>query len=193
MPRNLDTDLLTTLKGNKLRIVELIELHLATPVYFTNAHINIDYDSATAPESGVQTYLAQGQFLALGGISETTDIRINNMAVTFTAVDFTTIALVLNNDYIDKRVVVYRAVLNEDYSYDANHVFQYFDGRINDFSISERTNTAQLTLNVSSQFADYERTNGRRTNNASQQRFFSDDVGMEFAPQIQTDIKWGRT
>lgn len=193
MPRNLDTDLLTTLKGNKLRIVELIELHLATPVYFTNAHINIDFDSSTAPESGVQTYLAQGQFLALGGISETTDIRINTMAVTFTAVDFTTIALVLNNDYIDKRVVVYRAVLNEDYSYDANHVFQYFDGRINDFSISERTNTAQLTLNVSSQFADYERTNGRRTNNASQQRFFSDDVGMEFSPQIQTDIKWGRT
>ena len=71
-------------------------------------------------------------------------------------------------------------------------VFQYFDGRINDFSISESKETATMNLSVSSQFADYERVNGRRTNSTSQQRFFSADLGLEFAPQIQTDIKWGR-
>jgi hypothetical protein len=117
---------------------------------------------------------------------------VANLALTFTAVDFTTIALVLNNDYIDRRVVLYRALLNDNLAIDTNQVWQYFDGRISDFSIRETDNTAQLTLSVSSQFADYEKTAGRRTNNESQQRFFSTDVGMEFAPQIQTDIKWGR-
>jgi len=34
--------------------------------------------------------------------------------------------------------------------------------------------------------------NGRKTNNTSQQRFFSGDVGMDFSSQTVQDIKWGR-
>ena len=30
------------------------------------------------------------------------------------------------------------------------------------------------------------------TNNTSQQRFFSTDVGMDFSSQTVLDIKWGR-
>jgi|TARA_B100000424_G_scaffold271689_1_gene275850 hypothetical protein len=192
MTRSLDSTLESNLTSKQLRIADLIELHLSTAVYFTNAFIDISYDSPTAPDSGANTYLAQGQFLGFGAVNETRDIRVANLAITFTAVDFTTIALVLNNDYIDRRVVLYRALLNDNLAIDTNQVWQYFDGRISDFSIRETDNTAQLTLSVSSQFADYEKTAGRRTNNESQQRFFSTDVGMEFAPQIQTDIKWGR-
>ena len=125
-------------------------------------------------------------------MSETRDIRVSNISISFTAVDYTTLAYVLNNEYIDRRVVLYRAVLNDDYELDSTKVFQYFDGRINDFTISESPQTATLTLKISSQFADYERINGRRTNSTSQNRFFSTDRGMDFAPQIQTDIKWGR-
>jgi hypothetical protein len=193
MPRNLDSGLISSLTGKQLYIVDLIEIHLATAVYFTNGHIDIDYDSPTAPDAGTNTYLAQGQYLSFGEVRESTDIRVSNLAVGFTAVDFTTLGYVLNNDYIDRRVVLYRVVLNDDYTFDTGHVFQYFDGNINDFVINESNETATLELRVASQFADYERTNGRRTNNTSQQRFFQADVGLEFAPQIQTDIKWGRT
>ena len=90
-------------------------------------------------------------------------------------------------------MVIYRAVLDEKLQPQTGQTYQYFDGRIKDFTISESRASAQLTLEIASQFADYERKNGRRTNNASQQRFFASDVGMEFSPQIQTDIKWGRT
>jgi hypothetical protein len=100
---------------------------------------------------------------------------------------------VLNNAYIDRRVVLYRAILTENFAVDSAKVFQYFDGRINDFNISETQEEATMSLSVSSQFADYERTNGRRTNSTSQQKYFAADVGMDFSPQIQTDIKWGRT
>ena len=37
-----------------------------------------------------------------------------------------------------------------------------------------------------------EKKSGRQTNNNSQQRFFSTDVGMDFASQTVLDIKWGR-
>ena len=192
MPRNLDTLLISKLSNNRLYVVDLVELHLDTAVYFTNGHIDISYDSITAPDIGTNTYIAQGQYLGFGDVTESQDIRVSSLALTFTAVDYTTLAYVLRNDYIDRRVVMYRVVLNDDYTFNTKNVFQYFDGNINDFTINESNDTATLTLRVSSQFADYERTNGRRTNNTSQQRFFPTDVGMEFAPQIQTDIKWGR-
>ena len=192
MPRNLSSGLVTSLSAQQMVVSDLIEIHLSTAVYFTNGSIDLDYDSPTAPDAGANTYLAQGQFLGFGDVSETRDIRVSNMAINFTAVDYTTLAYVLNNEYIDRRVVLYRAVLNDDYELDSTKVFQYFDGRINDFTISESPQTATLTLKISSQFADYERINGRRTNSTSQNRFFPTDRGMDFAPQIQTDIKWGR-
>jgi len=193
MGRGLSSGLITSLSGQQMRVADLVEIHLATAVYFTNGAIDLEYDSPTAPDAGTNTYLAQGQFLGFGNVTESRDIRVSSMAITFTAVDYTTLGYVLNNEYIDRRVVLYRAVLDDNYQIDSTKVFQYFDGRINDFSISESPNEATMALSVSSQFADYERTNGRRTNSTSQQRFFSTDVGLEFAPQIQTDIKWGRT
>jgi hypothetical protein len=193
MPRSLSSGLVTSLSGQQQRVADLIEIHLATAVYFNNSFLNLSYDSPTAPDSGVNTYLAQGQFLGIGNIQESKDIKVGSMSVAFTAVDFTTLAYVLNNEYIDRRVVLYRAVLDENFAIDSTKVFQYFDGRIKDFNISESPNTATLAFNVGSQFADYDKIAGRRTNSDSQQRFFAADVGFEFAPQIQTDIKWGRT
>jgi len=192
MPRGLSSGLLTSLSGRKMIVADLVEIHLSTAVYFTNGPIDLDYDSSSAPDSGTNTYLAQGQFLGFGNVTESRDIRVSSIGIVFTAVDYTTLGYVLNNDYIDRRVVLYRAVLDDNYQIDSTKVFQYFDGRINDFSISEAPTQATMNLSVSSQFADYERVNGRRTNSTSQQRFFSADVGLEFAPQIQTDIKWGR-
>ena len=45
---------------------------------------------------------------------------------------------------------------------------------------------------IASQFADFLRKNGRRTNPASQNIHFSSDKGMDFSPQIVKDIKWGK-
>jgi len=193
MSRRLSSGLITSLSGRQIRVVDLIEIHLATALYFNNGIIDLDYDSASAPDAGVNSYLAQGQFIGLGNVQETKDLKIGSMSVAFTAVDYTTLGYVLNNEYIDRRVVIYRAVLDDNLSLDSTKVFQYFDGRIKDFNISESKDTATLSFNVGSQFADYEKLAGRRTNSDSQQRFFANDVGFEFAPQIQTDIKWGRT
>ena len=193
MSRKLSAGLITSLTGRRQIVADLVEIHLSTAVYLTNSFIDLSYDSDTAPDTGANNYTAQGQFLALGNVDESRDLRVGSMTLAFTAVDFTTLAYVLNNEYIDRRVVLYRAVLSDDYTIDSTKVFQYFDGRIKEFAISEAPTSAMLSLSVGSQFADYEKLSGRRTNSDSQQRFFANDVGFEFAPQIQTDIKWGRT
>ena len=128
MPRKLSANLITSLTGRKQIVADLIEIHLATAVYLTNSFIDLSYDSDTAPDSGANNYTAQGQFLALGNVDESRDLRVSSMTLAFTAVDFTTLAYVLNNEYIDRRVVLYRAVLDDNYAIDSDKVFQYFDG-----------------------------------------------------------------
>ena len=125
-------------------------------------------------------------------IVENSDLRVGTLDLSFTAVDPTMIAVLLNNDFIDKRVVLYRAVLQDDYSFTSDDVFTIFDGRISGWRITESKNSASVALSVASFFADFNRTNGRRTNPASQNLHFSSDKGMDFSPQIVKDIKWGR-
>lgn len=193
MSRNITADLQTKLEGRSLFLADLIELHLDTPIYFTTTNINLIYNSPTSPDSSATTYLAQGQFVGYGNINESADLRVGTLELTFTAVDSTMVAVVLNNDYIDKRVVIYRAILNNDYSFTDTDVFLTFDGYVTGYTIKEEAQTATLILECSSQFADFERTNGRRTNPASQNLHFATDRGMDFSPQIVKDIKWGRS
>lgn len=192
MTRSIASATQTKLAANSIFVADLIELQLATPQYFTTTNIDISYDSATAPDSGANTYLAQGQFVNYGNIIESADLRINTLDMTFTAVDTTTIALLLNNNFIDKRVVIYRAILNDQYSFGADDVWMLFDGRITAYGIRETNETAECTITVASQFADFMRTTGRKTNPASQNIHFASDKGMDFSPQIVKDIKWGK-
>lgn len=192
MPRSLSAGLQSKLTERQLVIADLIEIHLATPVYFTNGGLDISYDSPTAPDAGANLYVAQGQFLGFGNVQETADVRVGTIDLSFTAVDLTTLALVTNNEYIDKRVVIYRAVLSNSNQLDTNNIFQFFDGRISTYAIAESTDTATLTIQCATQFADFEKQAGRATNSASQNIYFPNDKGMEFSAAIVKDIKWGR-
>ena len=137
MARSIASATQTKLAGSSVFVADLIELQLATTQYLTTTNINISFDSDTAPDAGTNTYLAQGQFLSYGNIVETTDLRIAEIDMEFTAVDTTTIALLTNNDYINKRVVIYRAILNDDYSFGADDVYLVFDGKVTGYSISK--------------------------------------------------------
>lgn len=192
MVKNIGAELTTKLSNKQVFVADLIELHFATALYFTTTNIDLAYDSPTAPDAGINTYLAQGLFLNYGDIIESSDVRVNTLELQFTAVDPTMVAVLLNNDYIDKRVVLYRCVLQDDYSFTSNDVYTIFDGRITGWNIREENKTANVTLAVASQFADFNRTNGRRTNPASQNLHFPSDRGMDFSPQIVKDIRWGR-
>jgi hypothetical protein len=192
MPRSISASLQTKLQAKTVFVADLIEMHFDTPLYFTTTNINLSYDSPTAPDAGANTYIAQGLFLNYRDIVENADLRVGTLELSFTAVDPTMIAVLINNDFIDKRVVLYRAVLNSDYSFTSDDVFTIFDGRISGWSLSEEEKTANVTLSVASFFADFNRTNGRRTNPASQNLYFPNDRGMDFSPQIVKDIRWGR-
>ena len=70
--------------------------------------------------------------------------------------------------------------------------FLLYNGQIDNFGISETDTDSLVNLDIVSHWADFEKRSGRKTNNTSQQRFFSTDVGMDFSSQTVQDIKWGR-
>ena len=121
MPRNLDSSVQDALTQSKILSADLIEIHFDTPVYYTNANLDISYDSITAPDSGANSYLAQGQFLEFGNVKESGSITVNTLDISFTAVDLTTIGLVMNNNYIDKRVVLYRVIFDSSGEFNGNN------------------------------------------------------------------------
>ena len=193
MPRGLDTTVIDALSQRKIITCDLLELHLDPAVYFTNGAYDITYDSPTAPDAGSNLYVAQGQFISFGDIQETADVKVNAIDISFTAVDLTTLGYVLNNDYIDKRVVLHKVLFEIDGSFNSMKVFQYFDGRINEYLIQESEETVFLKLNCASQFADFEKIGGRQTSVASQQLHYPGDLGMQYSNLVARDIKWGRS
>jgi len=192
MARDITTALQTKLDSNRVFVADLIEIHLPTTLYFTTTNVNLLFNSDSAPDSGDNTYIAQNQFLGYGEIQESSDLRVGSLQITFTAVDPTMVAVILSNDYINRRVVIYRAILQDDLSFTSDDVYLMFDGYISGYSIEETGSTATIVLTCASQFADFERTNGRRTNPASQNLYFPNDRGMDFSPQIVKDIRWGK-
>ena len=67
-----------------------------------------------------------------------------------------------------------------------------FDGEIQSFCINETGKTSTVGVVCSSVFYEFEKINGRRTNESSQQQFFPNDRGMQYSSLTVEDIKWGK-
>ena len=59
-------------------------------------------------------------------------------------------------------------------------------------TITETETQSNVKLVIVSHWADFDKKSGRKTSNASQQRFFSTDLGMNYSSENVLDIKWGR-
>ena len=100
MARGLTSAVKTELATGNINPVLLIEIEFSTPVYLTNASFDI-----TSSVSGTsRTYASNGHFKSITGISETNKPTKNSLALTLSAVDQTYIALVLNENIINKDV-----------------------------------------------------------------------------------------
>lgn len=184
---------------DQARVFHLMELHLDTTLYLTDNFYNIAYDSATAPDSGSNTYNAAGQLLGFGAVSETTQIKVNNISINLSGVDTGDISDVVHGNIINKRIVIYRTFLDDNNAFQTNRTYLLFDGNIKNFSAVEKGDESTITFNVASHWANFEATNGRFTNNASQHttkrygttEIFNFDQGFEWSSTQTQDIKWG--
>ena len=188
MTRNLTTAVKNHLATNEIKPVHLITIGFATPQNITDCVHNL-----TSSVSGSSVTYSSSKFLvSYPEVSEETDIGKSSISIALSGADQTYISLALAENIVNDAVTIYRAFLDANNAIIADP-FLLYKGNIETYTISEDQTSSILNLNIVSHWADFEKKSGRKTNNISQQRFFSSDVGMAFASETVLNIKWGRT
>lgn len=183
MTRAINAATITALQSDAFNMAHLIQLDFSVVIRLTDWGRNIP--------ALASTFLSSPNLVGIGDSSESTDLRINSIDLVMSGVEQTFIALFLNNNYMDVRARIYKAVLD---SSDAivGAPFLVFDGRISSYSIRDNDSTSQISIELSSHWRDFDLSKGRRTNRNSQQYYFPSDKGLDFSGVIVKSLKWGR-
>jgi len=187
MTRSLTTAIKNELATNDIRPVHLITIGFGTPVNITDC----SFDLTSSVSGSSVTYSASDFIMGVSNHTEETDITKSSVSISLSGADQTFISVVLNENVINDSVTIFRGLLADDNTLIADP-FLLYKGNIESFEIQEGEKDSTVALSIVSHWADFEKKNGRKTNNTSQQRFFSTDVGMDFSSQTVQDIKWGR-
>lgn len=181
--------------------VDCVELHLRTgAVYLTTGGFDVTFDSPTAPTAGTNTYVAQGNFIGFSSMTEDIDVKVGKFTITLSGVGNSYPEYLIRNNVEGSRVCIYKGFLGfgntgvDPLSLVAAPILIY-DGTIYNFSIQETANSCQISIDCSSLFADFERTNGRKSNNWSNWLFQGQQYDRAFEKSGwvgQTEFKWGR-
>lgn len=164
--------------------VHLFELYLdGQTVRLTDAYRTISWNA--------NDYIAAGQLIGFDGLEESTRVEVTQARVSLSGVLQDNIALVMSNNYIDRRLVIYKAFLSG-----AGVVIDpiaIFDGRCDAPTIDEDPDSGKCTVTIaaSQHWVDFERIPGRHTNDAEQQIHYPGDKGFQFVSNLNREIKWG--
>ena len=187
MVRTLTTSVKNELTSGQIRPVHLIEIGFSTPVYLTDCGFNL-----TSSISGSsRTYISSAHLVGGSSFTEETDLTKTTLSLSLSGAEQSFISTVLNENIVNDSVTIYRGLLDSNNALIADPILLY-KGNVDTFEISETETESFVKLIVVSHWADFDKKSGRKTNNASQQRFFSTDVGMDYSSQTVLDIKWGR-
>lgn len=214
MPRDVSDAIKSALAGNYQRTAHLFR------AVFTNSGTGQDEiyyltDNFRDVEFGGNTYAALGHLLGYQGVEESSDFQISTARITLSAVDLNLVSAVLQYQYIDRDLEIWRcfftvpqsvaAVWNDAMTWDdyaamvsasdelLDQPVKIFSGRMAAPSISEDPDSGSCTvqLTASSHFADFDRRPGRHTNHSEQQSYFLGDRFFEGWGSPDQDLVWG--
>ncbi len=171
----------SALAGDHL-FANLLKFEFSTgPICFTDAGYDITWNG--------DNYLANGLLLGMDAPKFTSELRVGETSVAFSAADQSVLAMILNENQINRYVHVYRAFLDQNMQVIPDPIFMH-SWLITDASTTA-DKEAEIQISMASEWADFEAPRGRRTTDASQRRFYPNDRGLEFATQVRKEIKWG--
>lgn len=184
MARQINATTIAALQSDAFNLCHLIEMHFSPVIYITDWNRSISALS--------QTFVSSAHILDIGESSETAEIKANTMQIEMSGVSQEYIAIfLLNNNYMNKQVRIWKAVLGADDSV-VGEPFVVFDGIISSYSIDDTEDSSSITIDVSTHWKDFELRKGRMTNRNSQQLYYPADKGLDFASTAINNLKWGK-
>jgi len=181
--RIINQDTITALSSDNIYLATLIQLDFPTPIYIT------DYGKSLTHES--QLYVSSSYLIDVGGAKETGGVKVNSMNLKFNSVGSVYSSLVLSNSYINTKVTIQRVCLDANDAVIGEPI-TYFEGRVIGFEMTDNNSESQITLEIASHWSDFDKIQNRRTNSSSQNFYYPDDKGFDYASSTITTLKWGR-
>ena len=181
MPRSLSAGLQTQVSAQQTKIAFLVELNLSTVIRLTDFYRDVTYNS--------ETYEAGGSYLAVNTTTETGQLQVNDINLSFSNVTDQVRSLVRDGAFTDKEVNVYIAYF--DVNEDLVGAVNYFTGKVKNVSITENIDDSTINMVVASHWANWNLTKGRHYSDESQQSVYSGDRGLEYATAVKSDVRWG--
>lgn len=184
--RNLLAAVEAELAKNQMTLAHLFHFGFDAPDYICDGRVNITWDG--------NEYGATGDILEVPSIAESFVPALDAIDISVSGVNLANVYKALAVDYANVPVVIYRALLDTNYDI-VGEAVEVYSGFIDAPSFQEdpRAGTAKMTWKVSSIWAAFDRTAGRRGNNADQQKWYPGDLGFEFASKDYSGLKWGTT
>ena len=183
MPSSLSSAVKTKLASGKFTMAHLVKLELNTTYKYTDYAVNI--------VDGSDTYVPNGFLRGIGAVTENASINIGSIDIAVSSATQTILSDVLTNGHLNRNVTIKRAILDTDDSVVTSGTFQIYAGYIEGMSITDRQGDSVINFAVANHWSDFQRIEGRRTNDSSQQHFFNGDKAFEFTAQAGKRLYWG--
>jgi len=183
MSRTIDAATQAALAGDDFNLATLIRLDFPTAIKITDWQRNIIV--------GADTFSSSPDLTTTSDVSESGELRVNEISIEFGGESQVYVSLFLNNDYIDIQGKIWRAVLDSTDAVIGQPIL-VFDGRIVSYAISDNDSSSKVGVQLASHWKDFELVKGRLTNSNSQNLYFPNDRGFDYAHETRKDIKWGK-
>ena len=194
--RALPSEVINDLNSGSFEEIFFYEIHLATPLYFTNFHSDLMITTLTS--NGAKLFKGNGSIIRNhDNISEHGDLKADQTQVYLNGADQNLLRLFSTQaNYRNRRLVIRGLTkgFNNASSYtDESRLYEEWDGEIQKKVITDGETSSELVVTVGHPFFPFMRTNGRRTNPASYQRLAPGSKGMDHAGQGDVEVRWGLT
>lgn len=204
----LGTNFEAALQKKTLQAYEMVWIDIDGGIFLTNAPVDIEYDEADYDEvaNGTQPdWTSVGAFLGFSEISEEQEFGVSEVTVTLAGIplhdlkddqnnDVNLFSEFLSNNFVDRKCKIYRAFFDEDtliVDGADKAIMLMFDGLIDQPTITDDpASSTTVSVRVVNQWVDFQRTNGRHTNDAEQQVLHDNDRIFKFAKDSVKDIQW---
>jgi len=182
MSRGLDAATITALSSDNFDLATLVYMGFSTPVRIT--------DWGRDVSDGSDTFLTSGAFLNLSDIAETSELRVNEVALSLSGVDQEFISIMMQQPFLNQELKIWRVVLSNEAV--VGSPILAFDGLMTGCKIVEDMPDSKVEISVASHWKNFDRVAGRSTNDGSQKRFYPSDNGLSLASDTEREIFWGR-
>lgn len=185
MLRNLSSNQLVQISEANSSFYHLLKISTDIPLTITTCYKDIVFNT--------ETYDSGGFLLGIPSFDEDLDLKIKRYKIQLSAVNQANISDFLSNPPYYRNIDVYKLWLDSNGDQVDSPILR-FRGYFAGFSdITDYENgTSVMEIDAVSHFVDFERINGRQTNNASQQKYFPDDTGLRHSETKYNDRAWGR-